>query len=62
MDHEHRLQIRILLDDREEEKLREFTERYKKQAGHPVTEDYVLQRMIENYLTRALAVPEEKKD
>lgn len=57
MDYEHHLQIKILLDEREEERLKELTANYKDRVKHPVTEDYVLQRMIENYLTRILAGP-----
>ena len=55
MDHEHHIQIRIILDDGEEERLKDLTRKYKDRVKHPVTEDYVLQRMIEAYLTRALS-------
>lgn len=57
MDYEHHLQIKVLLDEKEEERLKEFTGKYKDRVKHPVTEDYVLQKMIENYLTRALGAP-----
>ena len=57
MDYEHHLQIKVLLDEKEEERLKEFTRKYKDRVKHPVTEDYVLQKMIENYLTRALGTP-----
>ena len=59
MDYEHHIQIKIILNDGEEERLKEFTQAYKDRVKHPVTEDYVLQRMIEAYLTRRLAPPKE---
>lgn len=62
MDYEHHLQIKVLLDENEEERLKEFTRKYKDRVKHPVTEDYVLQKMIENYLTRALAAPASSED
>lgn len=58
MDYEHHIQIRIILDDTEEERLKDFTRRYKDRVKHPVTEDYVLQRMIEGYLSKVLSSPD----
>lgn len=60
MDYEHHIQIKVILSEGEEERLREFTREYKDRVRHPVTEDYVLQRMIEAYLTRRLAPPDQE--
>jgi hypothetical protein len=53
--HNHRLQIRVLLDDEEEKKLRELAKARAEELHMDVSEDTTLKKLIEESITEKLS-------
>ncbi|MCR4654271.1 MAG: hypothetical protein K5744_11400 [Eubacterium sp.] len=53
--HNHRLQIRVLLDDEEEKKLRELAKARAEELHMDVSEDTMLKKLIEESITEKLS-------